>query len=384
MKLSKRHQNLLKALLFALCVALLLGFAFDSFAGYFDDDFDSYSIGEFYGNGVWTIGATGTYFISGNTFLSYPNSLFTILGSGVLMSKDYGANITDGRFKFSVSAPATATDQNARMIIIGQDTDGDDCFKYDLKFIQVDEFSFRYFNRGGSDITLITYDVPTGFHSSQVEWRAGEMKYKVDESVWSDWEDNRDANCDGVAEIEISSFSGKVAEQLYFENFIQTEAYGICGSGADCLYCSTESDCENAGCYWIMLPFPFAWVCSPVDPLIETATGTQYDFTSYYASNSQFSTPTDFISRLASATQPFLLVMSGWLESFSDLFDLAEAEERGEQLGNAVPQARGYLNFFNSLFADLPLSEIFLIYLVIFIGIIIFRVIRQVKKLIAV
>jgi len=159
---------------------------------------------------------------------------------------------------------------------------------------------------------------------------------------------------------------------------------GTCGQGDNCIFCSTQTSCENNGCYWIELPFPFVWVCSPFGPFIETATGTQFDFNIYYATTSQFATPTVFISGLAIATQPFLLILSSWLENFTELFDLAEAQSKGLQLGNAVPQARGYLDFFNSLFADLPLSEILLVYLIVLIGIIVFRIIRQIKKLIAI
>jgi len=267
--------------------------------------------------------------------------------------------------------------------IEGIDDDADRCIHSRIYFYEDDAIRFEW-DLGSSWETIIELEVPTTWHSIQFQLTESSIRVKVDNFNWSAWQELY-ADCDGLSLFQLVDGHENYAQynEFYFDSFTQGEGYGICGSDEDCLYCDNQTDCENNDCYWIQLPFPFVWVCSPYSGIIQTATGTQYDFSSYYASNSQFTTPTDFINRLASATQPFLVTLSSWLENFSDLFDLSEAQEKGEQLGNAIPKARGYLAFFDGLFADLPLSGILLIYLVILIGIIIFRIIRQIKKLIA-
>lgn len=366
-----------------------IGFATD----FFDEDFDDYSLGEFYGNGVWDVSATNSFFITSDVWKSFPQSLEINIASPLkFILKDKGSNVSEGVFKFSVKAEELASSTSNYFLFYGYDNNGKYVFYGQCESNNSGNFiDCCYNNFVGEpcgDNTIASSTIPSSWLDIYIQWNTNaspsQMRVKSGSTNWSDWEITRNDDSAGVRVIKFESWHPSISGISYIDSFIQSEEYGVCGSGQDCIYCYNQNDCENNGCYWIELPFYGLSVCNPFDPYIETATGTQFNFTDYYATNSEFSTPTAFISRLASATQPYLLVLSSWIGNFAELFDLSEAQLRGEQLGNSIPRARGYLNFFDGIFSDLPLSEILLFYLVVLIGIIIFRVIRQIKKLIAV
>jgi len=207
-----------------------------------------------------------------------------------------------------------------------------------------------------------------------------EARCKIDSGAWQEWTPAFESLNPTTSDWEANGFAFTAITDYGLVDFI---AYGSaleeCGSGDNCILCDTQGECLSKGCDWIALPFGEGYCSEAISP-IETETST-YDWTTYYSENSDFATPTALFGKLATMTQPFLAILSSWLSGFSDKFDMAEAQIKGGEYGLAIPTARGYLEFFNGFFSDFPIGEALIIYLVVLIGIIIFRIIRQIKKL---
>lgn len=146
--------------------------------------------------------------------------------------------------------------------------------------------------------------------------------------------------------------------------------FGVCGSGNYLRFCETQSECEALGGYWRA---DFCWKEAP--PTIP-------DWENYYLLHSRFDTPTSLITNMVGFTEPIMERAGGWLVSLEGIFDTGEALARGEQFGEAIPTARGYLAIINNFFGGFPISEAFMFFLVITLAIGVFRIIRNIISLI--
>lgn len=353
----------------------------------FEDNFDSYELNQsIHLQGDWEVYTTydRDYFTT-SSITHTENISIVRIGDGAYCMKKEGEEVEDvGYFSFWIYPDDWATSTSYTSFSLDPYPVG--CAgagNLEIRlFAPTSTEELSVYGRGDGGLNFLGNIDKGEWSAVNFYWNKIQdvVKYRLKFENWSEF--NLDEFGTVNAFLWMTPVDG-LTGNIYLDTIKTTEA-GVCGFGEDCIFCSTRATCENYGCYWIEMFFPIARVCVEASPLIETATGTHFDFDTYYATTSLFATPTAFISRLAQATSPILLILSSWLEGFSDIFDLAEAQQKGLQLGNAIPQARGYLGFFDSFFAGLPLSEILLVYLVILVGLIIFRIIRQIKKLIAV
>lgn len=386
--LERKFSTLKLALVLSLGLFLLI-FPNSARAYLFEDNFDSYDVGSLTdpSQGSWSRSwsAGSDWFATTSQAQSGSISAVRNPPAGTYCLKKTGEAIDNtGYFSFWIYVDNFATTTNYTRFSLDVATDTCSGEPYPMSIFlrsptSTEELSVFGSGDGSSENYLENIGQDEWIFI-EMSWNlvADTIKYRIDNGSWRQFALNDPVN-------EVDTFywftpSSGLLGDIYLDTL---KTLGICGSGDNCVLCYSQSDCEMAGCYWVEMPFPFVSNCIATLSPIETATGTQFDFDIYYATNSQFSTPTAFITGIAEATQPFLVILSSWLENFSDLFDLLEAQEKGQQLGSAIPQARGYLDFFNSLFSNLPLSEILLVYLVVLVGLIIFRIIRQIKKLIA-
>lgn len=103
------------------------------------------------------------------------------------------------------------------------------------------------------------------------------------------------------------------------------------------------------------------------------------NWTTYYASNTdKWATSTALFNSASTLLAP----MVGWVGnlslSFSSLFDASSSNAYGEQLGGSISQARGYLATIDNFFGGLPVSTIFLFYILTLLVIIILRLLSRI------
>jgi len=150
----------------------------------------------------------------------------------------------------------------------------------------------------------------------------------------------------------------------------ESKPYGTCGIENYLRFCETQLECEALGGYWVA---DFCWEIEP--PEI-----TNWDI--YYSEHSDFDTPTNLTTSLVNLTQPIMETAGGWLVSMENIFDTAEATQKGEQFGEAIPVARGYVSTINDFFGGFPISEAFIFFLIITLAIGVFRIVRNIILLV--
>lgn len=374
----------------------LLIFAGDSFgAGYFEDDFETYGLGVKNGQGVWiasteahcSITIQETYSVEGvkserNTNTSNGQScVASATGTDMGASGSIGwwflvDNLQECRYE-------TLSNSNFfEFLLFG--TENNEKIYIGLN-ASTTPAKIQYKDSTGAWIDLGEL-ASTTWHAIEVEWNTSENKvrYALDFAPFTGWVAppyTITATTSGYFR-ELNRNGSVHCGDIYVDTIEQNiSVFSQCGRGTYCMFCNNQTDCEANNCQWILLDYPYlgAGYCLQSEAPISYETSTY--FSNYYTEHSEFSTPTELVSRLASSSAPFLIALSSWLENFSDRFDLAIAQEYGERVGNAFSTARGYADTFNDLFNDLPVSEVLIIYLTVILAIVIFRVVRQIKKL---
>lgn len=350
---------------------------------YIIENFDNYNLGNFYNQSEdWTLiyHSVPTAQIVNNYSYSNPYSLVYDLRSSLRYNLDTTttADIIYSYYYFASSS------YSADLYFQVYDHSLDANFYHRLNFTNYNYLALGHFAYGVSNV----YPVATTskwlqeWIKVEIDYRFLEEKvrYRLDEQEWTQFYPTRSVSVNP----DISSFSFYNSNNYqvghlhnyFLDNF--RVSYSVpeyeeqCEAG-NCLMCETEELCLNAGCFWYSSQL--GGYCLYSEPEIEES------WSSFYNENSKFSTPTAFISFLASSSEPFIILMSSWISGFADRFNLSEAEAKGSQLGEAIPKARGYLDFINSIFGNIPISEIFIIYVIVLLGVVIFRIIRQIKKL---
>jgi len=106
-------------------------------------------------------------------------------------------------------------------------------------------------------------------------------------------------------------------------------------------------------------------------------------WTSYYASSSErWATSTAVFDNWATAFKPIMVWVGQTALFFQDYFDADVAKAKGEDIGNAIATARGYLESIDDFFGGLPLSSIFIFYIITALVVIIYRIVRGILNII--
>lgn len=362
----------------------------------FEDDFETYDLGDKNGQGVWqaselahcSITIEETYAVGGdkserntNTSLTGLSCVASATGTDIGVSGTIGWWFLVDNFKECRHAGSSNShffefllfgSENNEKIYIGLNA-------------STSPAKIEYKDSTGAWVELGDLSSTT-FHAVEFQWNSSENKvrYALDFGNFTEWIAPpytltpttsgyfRELNYGG------STFCG----DIYIDTIEQTiSVWEQCGRDTYCMFCNNQTDCEANGCHWFLIDYPYlgAGYCWQSEAPIEQETSTA--FLNYYDAYSPFATPTEIVMGIADSVSPFLTMLSSWIENWVDKWSLAEAQEFGETLGNAIATARGYADFFNDLFGDLPVAEIFLIYLTIIMAIVIFRIVRQIKKL---
>lgn len=103
----------------------------------------------------------------------------------------------------------------------------------------------------------------------------------------------------------------------------------------------------------------------------------------YYAEHSErFGTSTPLFENWAGTFEPLITWVGNTILFFQDYFDPDVARMRGEEMGTAVASARGYLENIDDFFGGLPLSTIFIFYLITALVIIVYRIVKGILTII--
>lgn len=100
----------------------------------------------------------------------------------------------------------------------------------------------------------------------------------------------------------------------------------------------------------------------------------------YTTSSEKFATSTPLFENMASALTPIVNKMGDFILYAKDYFDSTEAMAKGNELGQAIPKARGYLEMIDD-FIGLPLSSFVIFYFLTIAVVISYKVILQIIKL---
>jgi len=103
----------------------------------------------------------------------------------------------------------------------------------------------------------------------------------------------------------------------------------------------------------------------------------------YYQEHSEkFATSTPLFNALAEITEPLINWIGNIVISFQNYFDPDKAKEKGIEMGNAIPVARGYLENIDDFFGGLPISTILIFYLITALVIGIYRLVKGILAII--
>jgi len=106
-------------------------------------------------------------------------------------------------------------------------------------------------------------------------------------------------------------------------------------------------------------------------------------WTDYYAEHSErYTTSTPIFTSMAETFSPLISWFGNTILFFNNYFDPETAGNKGEEIGNAVRIARGYLESIDDFFGGLPISTIFIFYLITAIVVIIYRLVRGILTII--
>jgi len=107
------------------------------------------------------------------------------------------------------------------------------------------------------------------------------------------------------------------------------------------------------------------------------------DWESYYTEHSErFATSTPLFLFWADTFEPLIVWVGNTAIFFQDYFDVNVAQARGEEMGNAVATARGYLKPIDDFFGGMPLSTVFIFYLITALVIIVYRIVKGILTII--
>jgi hypothetical protein len=377
MKKAILHQLIgrggLKWLLNASILGFLLLFGLPASAQLLQDNFDTYDYGWLSitgASGGWYLPASASTSASveSNTFFeSFPNSVYFTSEFNSDTEKTLSTMATGTlSFWFKASPDDTINSESINIYLKESGSiklwfkflcGGGDCSTW--------EPEVRNHYSGGSTF-IGSFSTSTDFHFLSIDFTTSTANYTLDNGTPSGWQNIYSNFTGDIKTISLYGGSQTGKWRLWVDSFGDYFSAGSCGEGAYCGNCSSITSCENAGCYW--LNETCFWF--PVSP----ASG----FSEYYASNTSFATPTAFVLNLVDFSKPFIETLGNWTSAFQENFNIASATASGLNLGLFIPEAKGYLDYIDSFFGDLPVGEFFTLLLTILILIIVFRVIKSI------
>ena len=102
----------------------------------------------------------------------------------------------------------------------------------------------------------------------------------------------------------------------------------------------------------------------------------------YYDLHSNYSTSTALFNDLTASVGALLSNVGNSLSTFAGKFTLTDAQNTGTIFGNSISIIRSYTSNLNSFFDNFPVSQILIFYIVIFMAIIVFRLVKNLVNLI--
>ena len=102
----------------------------------------------------------------------------------------------------------------------------------------------------------------------------------------------------------------------------------------------------------------------------------------YYDLHSNYSTSTALFNDLTASVGALLSKIGNSLSAFAGKFTLSDAQNTGTIFGNSILLLRSYADNLNSFFGNLPISQFLVFYLIIFVAVVIFRLIKNLINLI--
>jgi len=107
------------------------------------------------------------------------------------------------------------------------------------------------------------------------------------------------------------------------------------------------------------------------------------EWNNYYSEHSdRYATSTPIFTAMAETFTPMITWVGNTILFFNNYFNPETAGNRGEEIGNAVRKARGYLESIDDFFGGLPISTIFIFYLITTIVVIVYRLARGILTII--
>lgn len=385
-------------LIVMLVLALFTPFFAKAVLSDFTDDFDSYEVGDFRGQSDWQVYASNSVYIWQNDFLSAPQSLW-------FKGKPYGttSRIINGylvadteieEFSFWHKVLDASTTGNNSFVVRLYNSVNNDCVSFDARQqttgAETDWYRYGFFyNPFPTFYSFGVREINQWVKFSvQIDYASQLQRWKMDEGNWTEWYGNPYNCSSGINRLNLDSSYDCAAgscDNIIFDNFLTGDRYGICGGESDCSFCETQETCEANACLWTaewLNETTTIYSCVPFVPYIEEYASTTFDCDNYYSEHSDYGTSTLLYSMMCGRIFAPISITSGWLDYFSDRFDLSIAQESGYKLGGSVPKVRGYLSIFNSILGSgFPLSEVLIFYLLFYIAVIVFKKTREMKQL---
>lgn len=250
-------------------------------------------------------------------------------------------------------------------------------------------------NLTGSSDTLDVYDGVISlneWHRLSFERTGGQIRGKYDFEPWTGWTNQQSAS----NSILLSILSHSTGAYFLYDSLATSDCnstcyecdyYGclgydsvcyynfplhscvprennVCGENWLCGFCTTEATCLAESCYW---EGERCWQFS--------STTTTTPFLTYYAEHSNYTTPTDFIIKLASTTDNWYRWMSRWSDGFGELFNASSSYRYGSTTGIMVPKLRGWLVYINEFF-NIPLGYIIFVCILVLLASILWKIMQ--------
>jgi len=102
----------------------------------------------------------------------------------------------------------------------------------------------------------------------------------------------------------------------------------------------------------------------------------------YYTQNSNYSTSTGLFNTLTNSIGALIQSVGNSLSAFAGKFSLSDAQQTATMVASSISTIRTYSNNLNSFFGSLPVSQILFLYLIIFVAVVVFRLIKNLVNLI--
>jgi hypothetical protein len=350
----------------------------------FLESFDSYIID----TGLWTNDNWGGFgqFIIRNDY-AHSNGKSVMLGGDEAGTNYHSINVNPNSDNFSFWYYVSINNDNFRFNFIASANASSSGSFVNNAGVKLDNpnsgiVSVYSIASGGDNDELIGTTTVAEWHLINLNYVSSEAKFKVkiDNGSWTEF-----FYYNTTSDLRTLVINGYITvDNAWVDDIFQVEStqYGLCGAYIGCSFCLTESECVSSGCIWHS-DFP-EWITEKCTPPEATSsiTNTTTDWLSIYGENSAFATPTTVFNNIVNFLNPYFVLVSSWLNNFTDTFNNTTAQEIGNSVGEKIPIIRGYMDYFNQVLGfNFPISQLFLFFLLTLIAVVIFRIIRHIKSL---